>query len=181
MAGTSTKTSDGAAGSADLRTRLLVAAISLAVLLGCAGTAWWVITSASNSGDAAVDKRETLELRQRWQASYDAIVPIAKDFTGTTSGTIDVTAYTARIARARVIVDAINEVPVTLPANRDVRDSMLSGASEVLDGMDALLRSASVNDTAGVDTAVIAIDEGSTRLKEAGAALDAKIAAKGWR
>lgn len=58
---------------------------------------------------------------------------------------------------------------------------MLSGASKVLDGMDALLQAAASNDTSSVETAVVAIDEGSTTLKEAGAALDAKIAAKGWR
>jgi hypothetical protein len=160
---------------------LIVAISSFVVLIVCVGGAWWAFAGISGAGDVAVDKRETLALKKRWQASYDAIVPIAKDFTGTTSGAIDVGAYTARIDRARTVVDAINGIPVTVADNIGIRDKMLSGASEVLDGMDSLLQAASKNDTPSVETAVIAIDEGSTTLKEAGAALDAKMAARGWR
>lgn len=166
--------------SSGRRQWLIVAISSLVVLFLCVGGAWWALAAFSGSGDVAVDKSETLALKKRWQASYDAIVPIAKDFTGTTSGAIDVSAYTARIDRARTVVDSINDIPVTLTGNKDIRDKMLSGASEVLDGMDSLLQAASKNDTPSVETAVIAIDEGSTTLKEAGASLDAKIAAKGW-
>jgi hypothetical protein len=173
--------SGGGPAKPDQRQRVITVVASLVVLFACVGAAWWALVTVSSSGDVAVDRRETLALKQRWQASYDAIVPIAKEFTGTTSGAIDVTVYTARIERARAVVDSINDVPVTLTDNRDIRDKMLSGASEVLDGMDSLLQAASKNDTPSVDTAVIAIDEGSTTLKEAGAALDAKIAAKGWR
>jgi hypothetical protein len=173
---------DDAPTRTDLRQRLTVAIAALAVLLSCVGGVWWTVTLASSAGDVAVDKQETLALKQRWQASYDAIVPIAKDFTATAaSGTIDVATYSRRIEAARAIVDSISDVPVTVSENRQVRDSMLSGASKVLDGMDALLQAAASNDTSSVETAVVAIDEGSTTLKEAGAALDAKIAAKGWR
>jgi ABC-type glycerol-3-phosphate transport system substrate-binding protein len=165
----------------DRRQRLVIAVAALAVLAACVAGAWWAVVAVSSAGDVAVDRTETLALRQAWQASHDAILPIAKDFTATTAGTIEVAAYSQRIAKARTIVDSINDVPVTVSDNGTIRDSMLSGASEVLDGMDALLAAASKNDTAGVDAAVTSIDEGSTALNEAGAALDAKIAAKGWR
>jgi hypothetical protein len=166
---------------ADCRQRLIIAAAALAVLLACVGGAWWAAVSVSGAGDVAVDKTETLALKARWQASYDAIVPIAKDFTASATGTIDAASFSHRIEAARTIVDSISDVSVSVPENRQVRDSILSGASAVLDGMDSLLRAASTNDTAGVETALTAIDAGSTTLKEAGAALDAKIAAKGWR
>ena len=154
---------------------------SIAVLAACVAGLWWAITAASSAGDVAVDKRETLALKTRWQASYDAILPIAKDFASTTGPTLDSVAYRSRVAAARRVVDAISDVPLTLPGNRDLRDSTLSGASEVLDGMEALLQAASKNDTPAVDAAAGAIDQGTTTLKDAGAALDAKIAARGWR
>lgn len=165
---------------ADRHQRLIIAIAALAMLLACVGGVWWAVAAASSAGDVAVDKRETLALRKQWQTSYDAIVPIAKDFTVAATGTIDLAAYSRRVQAARAIVDSISDVPVTVSENRQVRDSMLSGASTVLDGMDALLQAASKNDTSSVETAVGTIDGGRTTLNEAGAALDAKIAAKGW-
>jgi hypothetical protein len=173
---------DDGPARADRRQRLIIAAAALAVLLACVAGAWWAVVAASGAGDVALDRTETLALKARWQASFDAIVPIAKDFASSTAGgAIDVAAYRGRIEAARAVVDSISDVPVTIPENRQVRDSMLSGASAVLDGMDALLQAASTDDTPGVETAATAIDSGTTTLKEAGAALDAKIAAKGWR
>jgi hypothetical protein len=166
----------------DRRRRITIAIVSLAVLLACAGGVWWAVATFFGSVGVGVDRTETLALKQHWQASYDAIVPIAKDFTDTAATqTIDVPAYSRRIDAARTIVDSISEVPVTFQDNRDIRDSMLSGASRVLDGMDSLLQAASRNDTSAVEAAVTEIDGGSTTLKEAGAALDAKMTARGWR
>lgn len=160
---------------------LMIALASLAVLAACVIVVWLAVTAVSGASDAAVDRRETIALKQGWQASYDAILPLAKDFTTKTGGGLDAAAYGSRIASARRVVDAISDVPVTLQDNRDIRDSTLSGASRILDGMDTLLQAASKDDTAGVETALIDIDGGITTLGEAGAALDAKIKAKGWR
>ena len=160
---------------------LIIAAASLAVLAVLVSGVWLGISAVSGAGDAAVDRRETLTLKQRWQASYDAILPLARDFTTKSGGALDKTAYRSRIALARRVVDAISDVPVTLKDNREVRDSTLSGASRILDGMDTLLQAASTDDSAGVDASLVDIDGGITTLGEAGAALDAKIATKKWR
>ena len=159
------------------RARAYLAAGALAAALVVVGIgaliAWNVVhrplTTAPNTS-------ELVALDSRLTTIQDRIRPIAAAFTSEpATGVIDVGSYREKIAAVRELVDSTNGLSVTDPDALEVRDLIITGGSQVLDGMDAALDALQSNDASATVAASAAVDDGLSTLQDARDKLDALL------
>lgn len=155
------------------RRALLIALAVAAVLTAIAlGALWLTARGAAASGTPTRDA-ELAALDTRLQEVRAAITPIAASFTSlSSSATIDVDSYRARIAAARRIVDGVNGEEVADADAQQIRDLIVTGGSQVLAGMDLALDALVSDEASATEPAATQVDEGLQRLQEARDLLD---------
>jgi hypothetical protein len=141
-------------------------AIAGIVLLALAGwSLWGFLDRASSPG---TDLEELRALDARLTRIEDTLRPIAISFTSQpATAPIDVTSYRDRIADARIVVQSVNDLPTTSATALEVRDAILTGGTQVLDGMESALAALASDDASATEGASAQVEEGLTQLDEA--------------
>jgi hypothetical protein len=141
-------------------------AVAGAVLLGLAGwSIWGFLGSASTPG---TDLEELRALDARLTRIEDTLRPIAVAFTSEPeTAPIDVTSYRDKIRAARTVVQSVNDLPTTSATALEVRDAILTGGTQVLDGMETALDALASDDASATGDASVQVEEGLTQLDEA--------------
>jgi hypothetical protein len=155
------------------RTRILGLVMALIAIGGVALAGWAIWALMSRETQPTPDRAELEALDTKLTVVRETIAPIAVAFTsqGTTTP-IDVTAYGARIERARRTVTSVNDVRLTSPEAIEVRDMIITGGSQVLDGMDEALTALVSDEASGAEQASSIVEEGLTTLEDAKTRLD---------
>jgi len=162
------------------RTRVLVAAaLALAGVAVVALSGLLVYNALHRPLDSSPDRAELVALDERLTAIQNGIKPIATAFTSEpATGVIDVGSYRSRIAAVRDLVDSTNGLSVTSPDALEVRDLIITGGSQVLDGMDAALDALQSDEASATGQATAAVDDGLATLQDARDKLDALLGKK---
>jgi hypothetical protein len=161
------------------RTVLLVAIAVIVVAALVAATGWFVWSALNRPLATANDTGELLALSARLTAIEDTITPIAQTFTSRpATGLIDVSAYRARIAQAQKLVDSTNDLTVTGASAIEVRDLIITGGSQVLEGFTMALDALQSNDASATDPAATEVDAGLASLQDARNKLDGLLGKK---
>jgi hypothetical protein len=136
------------------------------VLLALAGWSLWGFLDRTSAPGTDLDELRALDTRLT--RIEDTLRPIADSFTSQPdTAPIDVTSYRDRIAGARTVVQSVNDLPTTSEAALEVRDAMLTGGTQILDGMETALDALASDDASATEGASIQVEEGLTRLDEA--------------
>jgi hypothetical protein len=161
------------ATSAGPRSPWLTVAITLLVIVTAAAS--WAIYMAVNRPLAtSPDTEEMQALDARLTRIESEIRPIASAFTSeAASGTIDVASFRARVARVRDLVDSTNDLAASTPEALEIRDLILTGGAQIVNGMSEALDALVSNDATATTPAAAHIDEGLTNLQDARTHLDA--------
>jgi len=157
----------GGPGGGRRRTWLVVGlAISGVVLLALAGwSVWSFLGRASLPG---TDLEELRALDAKLTRIEDTLRPIAVSFTSQPeTAPIDVTSYRDKIANARKVVESVNDLPTTSATALEIRDTILTGGTQVLDGMSSALDALASDDASATEGASAQVEEGLTQLDEA--------------
>jgi hypothetical protein len=171
--------SPGAAGAAAPpklagRKRVLAFAgigVLVLALLALAGWGFW--SFLGRTVDTPVNRAQYEALDRKLTAVHDAVTPIAIAFTSQSATTpVDLDSYRAKVAAARKVVTSVNDVQLTSPDAVEIRDMILTGGAQVVDGMDAALTALSRDSTSGADAAAATVEEGLTTLDDAKSRLD---------
>lgn len=154
------------------RAPLLTASLIAATLLVAFG-AWLVYSAVNRPLGTPADPAELSALDARLTAIENAARPIAAAFASESpTAAIDVTDYRDRVVALRKLVDSTNDLAASSPDALEIRDLILTGGSEIGDGMNAAL-DALVSDEASATTAAAAqVDDGLSNLDAARAKLD---------
>lgn len=146
-----------------------VLAVAAVVVLG--GLAVWGFLSRPLSSAPA--RSELTALRARLGEVRAAIAPIAVSFTSVEeSAAVDVSDYRTRIGAARELVDSTNGMPASSPDAEEVRDLIVTGGSQVLDGFDGALNALESNDASAAAAPASLVDEGIATLQQAQDTID---------
>jgi len=159
--------SPGGPGEGRRRTWFVVGlAIAGVVLLALAGwSLWGFLGRASSPG---TDLGELSALDAKLTRIEDTLRPIAVSFTSQPeTAPIDVTSYRDKIANARIVVQSVNDLPTTSATALEVRDAILTGGTQVLDGMESALDALASDDASATEGASVQVEEGLTQLDEA--------------
>jgi hypothetical protein len=159
--------SAGGPGEGRRRTWLVVGLATFGiVLLALAGwSLWGFLGRASVPG---TDAEELRALDARLTLIDNTLRPIAISFTSQPeTAPIDVTSYRDKIAKARKVVESVNDLPTTSATSLEIRDAILTGGTQVLDGMSSALDALESNDASGTEGASAQVEEGLTQLDEA--------------
>lgn len=168
MSGREETGNDGAARRPAIRIAALAAAAALAVL---AGLGLW--SAFDRIAVPEADPVQLEALRAKLVEVRGTIEPIAVAFTSQPdTAAIDVTDYRSRIARARLVVESVNDLQATSAEALDIRDSILTGGTQVLDGMDIALDALVADEAGAAADAATQVEEGLTLLEDAKAHLD---------
>jgi hypothetical protein len=147
---------------------LVVVAVGVLV---AAGLIYWSFLTRSTPATADIQELEAL--RSKLTAVRGALEPIAIAFTSETpTAPIDVNSYRDRIAAAQKVVTSVNDVTVTSPDALEVRDNIITGGTQVLDGMSAALDALASDNTTAADEAGTQVEVGLTTLDDAKTRLD---------
>jgi hypothetical protein len=162
-----------APAGADRRRAVAISLIAVAVLTALAVGAWWFATLGTGHTPAAAQSAQLTALDGRLKKVRAAILPIASDFTSeSANGAINVAAFRDRIAAAQRLVDDVNGLEVTDADALQIRDLIVTGGSDVLEGLDLAL-DALVSDEASATTpAAVQVEDGLQQLQEARDMLD---------
>jgi hypothetical protein len=168
----STEASPSTRPRPDRRTLIVATAavvVAIAILVA-GGWRFWVLLNADT--EPTVDRAELQALQTKLAAVKGAITPIAVAFTSQSStATIDLAAYRSRVEAARTVVSGVNDVRLSSPDAIEVRDMIITGGSQVLDGMDAALDALASDEASAADEASVTVEEGLATLDEAAARL----------
>ena len=165
--------SAGPAAGAGRRRALAIALTAVVVLIALAAGAWRLTTLLATPPPATTQNAELTALDSRLKAVRAAIRPIASSFaTDTAAGTIDVGAYRDRIAAAQRVVDDVNGLEITDPDALTVRDLIVTGGSEVLQGLDLALDALASNEASATLQADLQVEDGLQQLQNAQDTLD---------
>lgn len=170
--GTARATDAPAGAGAWSRRRWLVAAVAVGVaaVLFAAGAAFW--SFLERSAEPTADRSELLALDAKLSEVEGTLRPIALSFTSLpATAAIDVGDYRARIAKARDVVGSVNDVTVTSSAALEIRDEILTGGAQVLDGMSSALDALTADDASATAESGAMVEEGLTQLEAAREAL----------
>jgi hypothetical protein len=182
MSGTDIEPTDGA-GSADApepvpqrpampRSRVISVVATLAMLLLVAG-GWLAYTALTRPLTSAPDTAELSALDARLTAIENEMRPIATAFTSQSeTGTIDLRAYSTRVTHLRDLVDSTNGLAATSPDALEVRDLILTGGAQIVDGMNQALGALASDDASAATPAASRVEEGLANLTEARRKLD---------
>lgn len=141
------------------------------IVLAAAGWAIWIYLN--HVAEPVADRAQYEALSRKLTAIRNEITPIALAFTSQGATTpIDVSAYRTRIAAARTMVSSVNDVQVTSPDALEIRDLILTGGAEVVQGMDDAITALTQDSTSGADAASVTVEEGLTILDDARSRLD---------
>ncbi len=152
---------------------LLVALGALVALVALAAGAWWMTLRLGTERPDVTKTTQLTTLSDRLDAVNAAITPIAVAFTSEpATAPLDLESYRARIASARQVVDQVNGIVVTDPDALQVRDLIVTGGSQVLEGLDLALDAAESDDASATQPAAIEVEAGMQSLKEARDLLD---------
>jgi hypothetical protein len=152
---------------------LLIALGALVVLSGLAAGVWWLTVWLGSERPAVTKNTQLTALSERLDAVNAAITPIAVAFTSEpATSPLDVDSYRTRIASARQVVDQVNGVVATDPEALQVRDLIVTGGSQVLEGLDLALDAADSDEASATQPAFIEVEAGMQSLKEARDLLD---------
>jgi hypothetical protein len=155
------------------RTRALALVAAAVALVACAWAGWGIWSLMDRESQAGPDRAELEVLDARLTAVRGSIDPIAVAFTSQSATTpIDVGEYASRIDSARRVVTAVNDVSLTSPEAIEIRDLIITGGSQVLDGMDEALTALVSDDASAAEQASSIVEEGLTALEEARTRLD---------
>jgi hypothetical protein len=144
-----------------------------AVLIGLLIGTWSVWSALNRGGPAQANKAEVSALESRLTAVRDAVQPIALSFTTDTAPkVIDVGEYRARIARVRTLVDTTNGMRASSETAREIRDLIVTGGAQVVDGLDAALDALQSDDASATDAPDALVAEGIGSLQEAQARIN---------
>jgi hypothetical protein len=153
---------------------VMLAVVGFVVLVGLGG--WLAWTALDRPLAQTPDRAELVALDQRLTNIDNQIKPIAAAFTSEpATGLIDVSDYRARIASVRRYVDDTNGLSVTSPDAIEVRDLIITGGSEVLDGMSIALDALQSDEASATQPAAEQVDEGLATLQDARDKLDALL------
>jgi len=155
------------------RVRVLGLVVAVLAIGGFALAGWGIWAFMSRETPPTPDRAELEALEAKLTTVRETIEPIAVAFTSQGATTpIDVAAYGARIERARRTVTSVNDVRLTSPQAIEVRDMIITGGSQVLDGMDEALVALVSDEASGAEQASSLVEEGLTALEDAKARLD---------
>jgi hypothetical protein len=160
--------------------RPLVIALAAATLLALLAVGGWIVwTALERPLPVASDRAELLALDERLTAVQGAIGPIAATFTSRpATGVIDVGSYRARIAEAGRLVDSTNGLTVSSPDAMEIRDLIITGGSQVLEGLSVALDALQADEASATIPAASEVDEGLAALQDARTKLDALLGKK---
>ena len=155
-------------------------AIAVAGMVFVMAAAAWSVWALLNRPLAATpDRAELVALDDRLTAIQETITPIAEAFTSEpATGLINVGSYRARIVTARRLVDSTNELSVSTPDAIEVRDLIITGGSQVLEGLDAALDALQSDEPSATPPAAALVDDGLAALQDARDKLDALLGKK---
>jgi hypothetical protein len=160
--------------------RPLVIALAAATLVALLAVGGWIVwTALERPLPVASDRAELLALDERLTAVQGAIGPIAATFTSRpATGVIDVGSYRARIAEAGRLVDSTNGLTVSSPDAMEIRDLIITGGSQVLEGLSLALDALQADEASATIPAASEVDEGLAALQDARTKLDALLGKK---
>ena len=149
------------------RVRLFVGlALVGATLLALAGWSLWSFFDSASSPGTDLDELRALDARLT--RIENTLRPIAISFTSQPeTAAIDVTSYRDRIADARIVVQSVNDLPTTSATALEMRDLILTGGTQVLDGMESALAALASDDASATEGASVQVEEGLTQLDDA--------------
>ncbi len=172
-AGSATREQPGVSG----RTRLGRAAIAAGAvvaalaLLSAAGWGMWAFLSRPLAD--ASDRPQLEALSAKLQEIRGTVEPIARSFVSQSpSSAVEVGSYEARVAAAEKVVESVNDLDVTSSRALEIRDLILTGGSEVVDGMQTALDALKSNDATAANGAASEVADGMTQLDDARSRLD---------
>jgi hypothetical protein len=152
---------------------LLIVLGTLIALTAVSAGVWWLTVWFGSERPSATQATELTALSGRLDAVTAAITPIAVAFTSeAATAPIDVASYRSRIASARQVVDQVNGIAVAGPEALQVRDLIVTGGSQVLEGLDLALDAAESDEASATGPAAIEVEAGMQSLKEARDLLD---------
>ena len=154
------------------RSRVVSVIVTLGVLAVLAA-GWLLFTALTRPLAATPDTAELRALDARLTAVENEMRPIAAAFTSETpTAPIDLDAYAARIAHLRDLVDSTNDLAASTPDALEVRDLILTGGSQIVEGMDGALGALASDDASAATPAASRLEEGLANLAEARRRLD---------
>jgi hypothetical protein len=152
---------------------LLIALGTLVALSALAAGVWWLTVWLGSERPDVKKTTQLTTLSDRLDAVNAAITPIAVAFTSEpATAPLDVDSYRTRIASARQVVDQVNGIVVADPDALQVRDLIVTGGSQVLEGLDLALDAAESDEASATPPAAIEVEAGMQSLKEARDLLD---------
>jgi hypothetical protein len=144
-----------------------------AVVVGLSVGVWLVSSALSRGGPSRANRAEVSALEVRLTAIRDAVQPIAMSFTAATAPTfIDVGEYRTRIEEVRELVDSTNGLAASSEAALEIRDLIVTGGAQVVDGLDGALDALQSNDASATEAPDALVAEGIGSLQEAQARIN---------
>lgn len=154
---------------------MIVAWVAVA-LIGSALGAWLVWSVLDRPLSSTPDREEIAALDSRLKEIRSGIGPIAISFSAeTTSDVIDVADYRIRVRAVRSLVDSTNGMAASSPEALEIRDLIVTGGAQVLDGFDGALDALASNDASAATSPASLVDEGIAALQDAQDKIDALL------
>lgn len=145
----------------------------IAVVIGLVAGVWVTLSALNKGGPAKANRGEISALEARLTEIRDGVQPIAVSFTSAaTPKYIDVESYRTRIALVRDLVDSTNGLPASSEPAREIRDLIVTGGAQVVDGLDGALDALQSNDASGTTEPDQLVAEGIGSLQEAQARIN---------
>jgi HAMP domain-containing protein len=155
-----------------IRSRTISALVTLGVII-LAALLWLAYAAVTRPLASTADTAELVALDTQLTRIQAGIRPIADAFTSqSASEPIDVTAYRAKVAALRTLVDSTNDLAATSPDTLELRDLVLTGGSQIVNGMDQALDALTSDDATATQPAASRIEEGLGNLQDARTTLD---------
>lgn len=155
------------------RTILKVAAVVAVAVAALGLTAWGMWSWLDRPLQTAPATAEYTALQAKLTDVRGALRPIAESFTSEpATGPIDLTSYRDRVENARRVVESVNDIPLTSRDAIEARDLILTGGTQVLDGLSDALDALASDDASATQDAATLVELGLTQLDEAAALLE---------
>ena len=157
------------------RTRVLSAVITLVALLLVAGV-WFAWVAFTRPLVAAPDTSELRAIDAHLARIENSIRPIAAAFTSqSATSPIDLEDYAGRVDALRALVDSTNDLSASTPDTLEIRDLVLTGGSQIANGMTAALTALRSDDASAAVPAATHIEEGLANLADARQKIDTAL------
>jgi hypothetical protein len=157
------------------RSRVVSALVTLAVLL-LSGGVWLTYVAVTRPLVSVPDSAELRAIDARLAQIESSIRPIADAFTSqSATSSIDLEDYAGRVDALRSLVDSTNDLPASTPGTLEIRDLVLTGGSQIVNGMTDALAALRADDASATVPAAMRIEEGLGNLADARQKLDAAL------